>query len=99
MRTRPVLLHVTLLALLAVPIVVAWLPGQPGHQATAAAWALGLLFVGGLWLAHAMVSSGLLFWRHRTHNLTLPAVVALQLISAILVLGLLYLGAWLFGGL
>jgi hypothetical protein len=93
----PVLLHIVLLAVLAVPMAVAWLRGQPGHQATAAAWAVGLLFVAGLWLAHAIVSSGLLFWRSRTHRLTLAVVVALQIASALIVLGALYLGAWILG--
>ncbi len=95
----PVLLHIVLLAVLAVPIAVAWLPGQPGHQATAAAWALGLLFAAALWLAHVIVSSGLLIWRARAHKLTMAAVVGVQAASAAIVASVLYLGAWILGGL
>jgi len=99
MRIGPLLLHIALLGMLALPIAVKWLPGQPGHQATAAAWAVGLMFVAGLWLAHALVSSGLLIWRARTHNLTLAAVLSLQAGSAAIVASVLYLGAWIFGGI
>lgn len=92
----PALLHVLLLVLLALPILFMWLPGQPGHQATAAAWAVGLLFLAGLWLGHSLVSSGLIIWRYRVSVPTLLTVLGMHVISASVIGTLLYLVAWIF---
>jgi len=87
-------LHLAILALLAVPIVQAWMAGQPGHQATAAAWAVGLLFVAGLWLAQFVVSTGLLVWRYRVRRPTMLVVVGIHVASAAVIVAVLYISAW-----
>lgn len=95
---HPVLLHILLLVLLAVPVLLAWLPGQPGHQATAAAWALGLLFYAGLWATQLVISSGLIIWRSRVGRLKVTTVIAMHAVSAIIIVACLLVAAWAFGG-
>lgn len=92
---HPVLFHLILLVLLALPVLFPLMQGQPGHQATAAAWAIGLLFLAGLWLAHTVVSSGLLIWRYRVRRPTVLTVLGLHIISAVTVVSLLYFIAWI----
>ena len=90
----PVLLHLTILALLAVPIVRDWMAGQPGHQAAAAGWAIGLLFLAGLWLTQFVLSTGLLVWRYRVRRPTLLLVIGIHVLSAAIIVAVLYTAAW-----
>lgn len=93
-----ILLHIVLLLLLAFPIINAWLSGQPGsHQATAAAWAVGLLMMAGVWAGYMLLSTGLLIWRFRVRRPSLPMVLGLHIVSAAGILMALYLYSSLFG--
>lgn len=93
----PILLHIVILLSLAAPIVVSWSKGQPAHQATAAAWAVGLLFMAGLWLTYAILSSGLIIWRYRVRRPTLLMVLGLHIASALILVVVFYLAAWILG--
>lgn len=81
-----IFIHILILAILAIPIVMGLLQGQPGqHQATAAAWAVGLLMMAGLWIPQAVISTGLLIWRYRRRKPSVALLFGLHIISALLV--------------
>jgi hypothetical protein len=94
---HPILTHVVILLILVIPILSEFSTGQPGHQASAAAWAVGLLFLAGLWVCHAIISSGLAIWRYRARALSSLKVAGLHCISAVIILAVLFLWAVFFG--
>lgn len=86
----PLLLHTLLLLLPAIPLLVIFLQGQPGHQATAAAWAVGLLFLAGLWLVHVVLSTVLILVLRRSRPLNSVRILVMHAASQSLPAGFRY---------
>jgi len=58
MLMKPISVHILVLTVLLMPVLVSIFSGSPGgHQATTAAWVLGILYVGAAYLGYAILAS------------------------------------------